>query len=252
MVRRVRIAGKQIEHLFPIPHPAGIDLVPENHLRIRIMEALVKPKLRVSLGLANGPAGETARHLNDVFLRISAVNAKRMQFHQLAAVILIQTALLFFGLIRIRARRRKRGPAERAAKSGTISTTRRLFLLQPLPSLRIDTLPIIQVKKHGRAFCRGLEQVAEFTHSMRANGVALIRSEQPAIRALSGKDVEMVEPEIHHLLVELFFAVNGAIHLGHGQFSDDALGRLYLLKIESWIARAIAGAVLVRDILCPG
>src|ERR1700739_2259933 len=142
MARCVRIASEQIKHFFSIPHPAGVDPMPENHLRIWIMKALVKPELRIALRLPDGPAGETARHFDDVLLRIPAVNAKRMQFHQLAAVILIQAALLLFGLIRLRARRRKRGLAERAAKSGAISTARRLFLLQPFPGLRIDALPV--------------------------------------------------------------------------------------------------------------
>ena len=49
----------------------------------------------------------------------------------------------------------------------------------------------------------------------------------------------MVEPEIHHLFVELALAVDGASHLRHAQFGHDALRALavqdILLRV-AWIA----------------
>ena len=38
------------------------------------------------------PAGERARHFGDVLLRVAAVDAERVQLHQLAAVVLVQPA----------------------------------------------------------------------------------------------------------------------------------------------------------------
>ena len=122
VMRRVRIASEQGKDLFAIPHPAGIDPVPQYHLWIRVMQTLVEPELRVALRLPNGPPGEAARHFDHVLLRISAIDAQRMQFHQLAAVVFIQAAFLFLALIRIRRRRgwERRTRTERASESGAI------------------------------------------------------------------------------------------------------------------------------------
>ena len=45
-----------------------------------------------ALRLADGPAGEAAGHFGDIFLGVAAVHAERVQFHQLAPVVLIQAA----------------------------------------------------------------------------------------------------------------------------------------------------------------
>src|SRR5437016_2738911 len=37
---------------------------------------------------------EASRHFNDILLRVAAIHAKRVQFHQLAAVIFIESARL--------------------------------------------------------------------------------------------------------------------------------------------------------------
>ena len=87
---------------------------------------------------------------------------------------------------------------------------------------------------------------------VRTNRVALIGSEQPAVRAFARKDVEVIEPEIHHLFVELLFAVNRAVHLGHGQLGDHALRRLHLFEIRQSISSGIAGAVLLGYVLRTG
>src|SRR5437879_13888480 len=113
-----------------------MDLMPDHHLRIGVMQPVAKPELRVALWLPNGPAGEAARHFDDVLLRISAIDAERMKLHQLAAVIFVQAALLPFRLVRIRGGRGERPRhAEWAAESCAIRSARRLFLLQAGPGL---------------------------------------------------------------------------------------------------------------------
>ena len=41
--------------------------------------------------IVNRPAGERTRHLGHVLLRVAAVHAERVQLHQLAAVVLVQS-----------------------------------------------------------------------------------------------------------------------------------------------------------------
>jgi len=54
-----------------------------------------------ALGAIDRPAGEDARSLDDVGLRITAVDAEGMQFHQLAGVVFIEPFRRLFVLCRI-------------------------------------------------------------------------------------------------------------------------------------------------------
>jgi len=88
-----------------------------------IVAARIERELGVALR-AIGPAGQHARQLGHVFLGIAAVDAQGMQLHQLAGVILIQTASLRDPVIEVEQHGRMMGRgaqhlAERAKHVGT-------------------------------------------------------------------------------------------------------------------------------------
>ncbi len=67
----------------------------QHRLHALVMNAVIEEKLRIVARLPDAPSGERLRDVDDVILRVSAIHAERVQFHEFAAVILIQTALLF-------------------------------------------------------------------------------------------------------------------------------------------------------------
>jgi len=123
------------------------------------------------------------------------------------------------------------------------------LLLQPLPGDRIGGKPVIQVEQHRGTFRCGAKQVAKFPHGVRANRVALVFRDEPAVGALGCENIEVVVPEIHHHFLQLAFAVNGARHLGHRKLGDDALRQANLLVIDHAIAeRALPLSLALRRI----
>ena len=90
-----------------------------------------------------------------------------------------------------------------------------------------NALPVVEIEQHGRALRRSFQQIAELAEHVRTNRIALIRGRQNPIRALVHVHVEVVEPEIGHLLFELPVAVNRAIQLGFVQIvGQHLLGRV--------------------------
>ena len=247
MVRRVRIARQNVEDFLAVFHSALVNLVSEHGLHAGVMEALFKEKFRIAPRLPDAPSGERLRDVDDVILRVSAIHAERVQFHQLAPVILIQAALLFrfricVGIVRISIRRRpslrKSRPAEWPASKRSSAHLAPLlqFLLQFLPGDGIGGEPVVQEKQHRGTLGRGSQQIAEFPHGVRADRVAFIFGDEPAVGALGGENVEVVVPEIHHHFLQLALAVNGARHLGHGKLGDNALRQANLLVVDHAIA----------------
>src|SRR5688572_28249037 len=47
----------------------------------------------VTARIGDRPTGERSSHFNNILLRISAVDAERVQFHQLACVVFVQPAI---------------------------------------------------------------------------------------------------------------------------------------------------------------
>ena len=118
------------------------------------MQALVEFEVGVDSRLFNCPAGEAARHFGDVFLRVAAVHAERVQLHQFAPVIFVQAALIFLrALLRIHRRARRPAPAEGAV---TRLLAHRALHGLALRGARIGAQKIVEVKKHCGTFrCRG-------------------------------------------------------------------------------------------------
>ena len=140
-----------------LPPPAGNGDA-ENGLFPFVVSPVVVGERPALIRLVDGPAGEAARHFDDILLRVAAVHAEGVQLHQLARVVLIQAARGLLG-----------------ALCSAFGADR----------LRRYALPVVQIKHHGGAIGGGFEQIAELPQHVRADGVALIGGHQNAIRALT-------------------------------------------------------------------
>ena len=127
-------------------------------------------------GLLDRPAGERARHLGDVLLRVAAVDAERVQLHQLARVVLVQPARRAWrcrraGIAGMAGVERRRRRAHRGRACGR----------------SVGAHPVVEIEEHRRALRRRLEQIAEPAEDVRADGVALVLGEQEARRGPSAR-----------------------------------------------------------------
>jgi hypothetical protein len=117
----------------------------------------------------------------DVPLRVTAVNAERVQFHKLAGVVFIQSASAVVGASHPRHRR-----------------------------VGIGAQPIVQIKEHRRTLGSGEQEIFESAESMRPNGVPVVSGGQPTIGSFRGENIEVVAPKIHHDFIELSLAIDRA------------------------------------------
>src|SRR5207253_6031263 len=62
--------------------------------------------------------------------------------------------------------------------------------LQALKRFRIRAQPVIEVEEHRRTFGRGIQQVAELAHDVRADDITLVRGEQPFVGALAANTLK--------------------------------------------------------------
>src|SRR6266850_5035277 len=172
------------------------------------------------------PSGERARDLGDVFLRVAAVHAERVQLHQLAAVVLVEPLRCVLAL-----RLQTRGEPFRKTW-GQVSASLRTETWPCQVSARSRTEtgprvrahPVVEIEEHRGALRGGAEQVAEVAEHPRSDRVALVLGQHEAIAPLARVDVEMVEPEIGEQLLELALAVVGAQQLLLRELDDDAVG----------------------------
>src|ERR1041385_5057618 len=98
-------------------------------LWLGIMNPVIEPEFRLALRRANRPTRKASRHFDHVLLGVSAVHAERVQFHQLAAVIFVESPVLDrrlrlpWRLTRYLASRRAPWHARRSAKSPPSETS---------------------------------------------------------------------------------------------------------------------------------
>ncbi len=209
---------KQVDHLLAVLHPARVNLFSQHVFRVGIVQPVVEFEIRILPRLVNRPARKTARHFRDVLLHVTAVHTEGVQLHQFAPVILIQSAFIFLRLLRVcrwtwRPAKSSAAPLLAHGPLGGL----------PLRGSWIRAQKIVQIKKHRWALGRRGQQVLEFSQCVRLDDVAFIRRKVVAVFAFGRENVEVVEPEIVHHLLELPLAVNRARHLGHTQFRHHAL-----------------------------
>src|SRR5450830_2030524 len=121
------------------------------------------------LAHSDGPAAEDARQRNYVGLAIAAIDAQRMQLHQFARIVFVESFEAAFGLRRIGA----------AAE------------------------PVIEVVEHGRMMGDGTQQLAEIAEGIGANGILFVICSPVAYPFLAFKNIEVVKPEFGHDLLQL-------------------------------------------------
>ncbi len=138
----------------------------------------------------DGPSGKNARNLRDVSLSVSAVHAERMQLHEFAAVVFIQAFVL-------------------GTQSGSLPWLNTCGLRG-----WTNACPVIQVVEHGWRLGHSRQKVAELAQRVGSDRVTLIAGDEILVLVFINEDVEMVEPEIRHHLLELPFTVHGAQHFG--------------------------------------
>ena len=175
----------------------------EHGLVAAVVHARPEDETGVVARTLDRPAGERARHLGDVRLRVAAVHAERVQLHQLARVVLVQPRL----------------PATLGAPRGH-------------GEVRPGGEPVVQVEEHRRMARAGADEVGKAAQRVRADDVALVGRDVPADVALRGEHVEVVEPEVDHDLLELALTLDRAEHLRGLELRRDPegpfLGRIQL------------------------
>src|SRR6478672_9061887 len=88
------MTGKDVQNLFAIFYASpSAQRVPEHCFRQRVMLLATKREHTWFARRRDGPTRECARYLDDIVLRIPAIDAKRMELQQLAGVVLIESIL---------------------------------------------------------------------------------------------------------------------------------------------------------------
>ena len=92
-----RAAREDVQNFDSVFHAVpAFDLVPEHDLLAEIVHGRLEDEPAALLRPVNRPAGQTARHFDDVLLRVAAVHAQGVQLHQFPGVILVQAAPVDF------------------------------------------------------------------------------------------------------------------------------------------------------------
>ena len=170
----------------------------KHHLLPRVMDLRPKNELRREARV-HGPAGERARHLDDVLLRIAAIDTKSVELHQFTRVVLVETAL--------------------AARPAALLSRRNECWMHGIRR----ALPLIEIEQHGRTPGNGAEQVAKLSQRIWTNDVAVICRQEDAVQALAGVHAEVILPEIRHHFRELPVTGYRACELRGLQVTENAL-----------------------------
>src|SRR5262245_44284425 len=82
---------QNVEHTQSVFDPApGSDAGSEHYLFAAVVDAWTEREPHIA-ARADGPTREASGDFDHVFLRVSAVNSERVQFHDLASVIFVQS-----------------------------------------------------------------------------------------------------------------------------------------------------------------
>src|SRR5262245_65240969 len=85
---------EDVDHALAVVRPAaGRDAVPDHDLLALVVHRGPEEKAPLDPRAIDRPAGEGACDFGDVALRVAAVDAERVQLHQLARVVLVEARL---------------------------------------------------------------------------------------------------------------------------------------------------------------
>ena len=197
------MAREKIQHRVTFLFAAsGREFLTQNHLRAGIMRFRAEQKA-AAIGTARQcPSRQGVRDLDDILLGVAAIDTHRMQFHQLAGVILIEPALTLPELRDLRTLLRDRDRNCGRASSGN-ATLHGRNLAKRRASAVSNTLPIVQVVQHCRTLGDRAQKVAKSAKRMRTNRLRVVLGEEVPCAVLACEYVEMVLPEVHHHFIEL-------------------------------------------------
>ena len=208
------MARHDVEHFLTVlDAAAGLEHVAEQQFLAGVMHRRRKIETApATLRRHDRPAGERAGGIDHVLLRVPAVHAERMQFEQLAAVVLVESGNTAIGHLLLRRLRRDAGWKLAGPRHSLRAEQSAAPTAAATPSRRHETRTIavglaqgiVEIDEHGRTFRHGLEQCAELAERVGANGLVFVVSEFVALsRVLLDVDGEVIQPEIGHHFLQL-------------------------------------------------
>ncbi len=160
------IVRQQVQHFQSFLLAVLLYAMSEDDLVAGLVHARLEAEVAAFYRLLDCPPGEYLGHFGDVFLRVAAVDAERVQFHQLAAVVFVQAAGLPGLDVAPRTIIRVGSVAARVAR--VRSDSERDIRIRP------DAQPVVEIEEHRGALCGRHQQVFEFSEHVRTDRVALV------------------------------------------------------------------------------
>ena len=90
-VRRARMPREDLDDFFSVPNTARVDFVPENVFFAENVNPRSKHELAAHLRTVNAPPRKRTRDFLYISLCITAIDPQRVQFHQLASVVFVDS-----------------------------------------------------------------------------------------------------------------------------------------------------------------
>ena len=181
-MRGLWLRGEPFERTLAFGVAVFLHVLAEPIDRAGLMLARIEDESAALLWLVDGPAGHDFGEIGDVGLRVSAIDADSVEFHDFAAVIFVEAALLFW--------RDFRRPANRGRCWTSCRDSRAWRDAAPWPAA-------------GRGICRGHVRGWRRAHRWGCTSG----------RLFAEIDVEVVVPEVGHDFLQLALAQDRAQHL---------------------------------------
>src|SRR5262249_10500516 len=133
--------------------------------------------------LRNSPACKASGDINDVLLRVPAIDPQCVKLHEFAPVVFVEA----------------RSPCGSRLRcwSRTVRSRSWSYCWWCLAE------EVVKIIEHRWALRRCEQQLLELAECVRTNDVPFERRQQITVGILAGEDIEVVEPEVSHHLQEL-------------------------------------------------
>ena len=232
---RGRMPREQVEDGVAVALAAArLDALAQHDLLAIVVPARIEVESAAEPRVGDRPARERPRNFLHILLRVAAVDAERVQFHQLARVVLVDApaALLrrhrrvaghlpaaHVGILQPPAAVRQAGVRAWHAAAHGIAVA--LGIRRGGGAFGRGALPVVEIEEHRRAVRRRAQQIAELAEHPRADGVALVLGQVVPHLALAHEHVEVIHPEVDEDLFELALAVGRTQDPLLRQLADD-------------------------------
>src|SRR5689334_3535477 len=142
------VIREQIEHFVAVMlAAAGFDVTAKYDFLALVVQLRHESEAAPLTRICNRPAGERARHLRHVLLRVAAIDAQRVQLEQLASIVFVQSLWSVLALLLDLLGT----PWRETPQSGTARKT--IWTERPLAGGRMRTVwigahPVVQIEQH--------------------------------------------------------------------------------------------------------